>query len=152
MVSASGDTRAQPPSVKAERLEVPSVDLLTLKPGEAGRFEVLVKVEKGFHVHANPASQTTYIATTLSLNPHPDLEWGAPEYPKAQKFRLKGAKDSIDTYGGEFMIRVPVTVKKRAISAEHHLKGLLRYQACSEDTCFLPKKLAIVLPLDIKAK
>lgn len=128
------------------RLELSKVELNNIASGSTGEIVVRFKVESGFHVQANPASQPNLIATELSL-PTKDVSQGVklavPTYPRGVPFRLHSAKREIMTYESEFAIGIPVTIAKNVnLQKLKPIQAKLRYQACDAIRCYFPKTLS----------
>jgi hypothetical protein len=119
-----------------------------LAPMEQKPVQIEVKVLKGFHLQANPASRENLIPTELIFDPSPLLQISSPNYPQGTPFRFSPVGNEILTYSGSFQIgvqisRLPAAAKAGAGSAQKTtlLKGKLRYQACDEKTCLRPSAL-----------
>jgi len=125
---------------------------ILLGPTEQKPVQIEVKVLKGFHLQANPASRENLIPTELILDPSPQLQFSTPNYPKGTPFRFSPVGNEILTYSGSFQIgvqisRLPATAKTATSPAQNPtlktmlVKGKLRYQACDEKTCLRPSAL-----------
>ena len=132
-----------PPFVKIEKTAPVNV-----ARGGSAEASVTVKVNDGFHVQANPASQRQLIATELALEPPAGLETGKPLYPPGKPWKLQGTME-ISTYSGLFPITVPVKAKT-AKAGKYTLPGKLRYQACNETTCFPPQREPVAIEIQVK--
>lgn len=121
------------------------------KPGTEVTAVIQFKIEDGWHVQANPASEPTFIPAVLKLDPAPGLVWSPPVYPAAKEEKVAGLAKPLKVYENSFEITVPLRIGQDA-KLPARLTGVLSYQACKGLTCFPPKRLKVELPVGIKAK
>jgi DsbC/DsbD-like thiol-disulfide interchange protein len=125
-------------------------EALRITPGGRAQARVEVRVKKGFHVQANPASMEYLIPLTLELKPaHGLTSDGEPEYPPGTPHRLEGADGDLMTYAGRIELKVPVTAAADAQPGRHQLMGELRYQACNEVACLRPASAEVALIVEV---
>ena len=145
----------------SSRLLIGDATSKPVKAGETGLVEIPITIEKGFHIQSNPASQKRLIPTTLKFEVQKEGQDGASieraskvkfhkvQYPSPIKFRLKGAKEDIDTYEGEIVLKAPFKADGGAAVGKTLFQGKLRYQACNEHTCYFPKTQTFNVPITI---
>jgi uncharacterized protein len=112
-----------------------------MKPGGAAQYLLSFKVQNGYHVQANPASEEYLIPTTVSLEKADGIVPQTPIYPKPVSFKLQGSDKEIKTYENENTITIPLQADESTIPGEKILKGTIRYQGCDSTTCFPPKTI-----------
>jgi hypothetical protein len=131
-------------------VSIPSTPPVDIAAGGKNEYPLELKILKGYHIQANPASEEFLIAVTPKLQPVDGIKIGQPVYPKGVPFRLKSSKKDISTYENSVVIRIPVeadaTVKKGVIA----LKGTLRYQGCDAELCFPPVNLPFEAKINIQ--
>ena len=104
------------------------------------RLDIVVRIEleRGVHLYAEPASEG-FEAVSVEFSSAQGLAVGEPAYPVPNR-----TVDGEPAYGEAVEIVVPVT-----LSAGRHAQTLVevqvRYQACTEEACFLPKSERLVL-------
>ena len=137
------------PEAKYVKLVKPkAVDVSEQAPGEG---VVSFKVDKGYHVQANPASKPNLIATTLTLTTHPQFDVAVPVYPVGKPWRLPGAEEEVATYEGLVEIRFPIkAIAGAAKPGNTTIEGKLRYQACDAKTCYFPMTIPVSIPILVK--
>jgi uncharacterized protein len=143
-VSASG--MAAP---AAKYLTLNKILPVTIQAGKKAEIKISATVDNGLHVQANPAGAPNLIATTLDIPSKDALQTSAPVYPAGKPHVVSGI-GNVPTYDGTFQITVPLTATADAKSGQVTLDGKLRYQACSEKTCFFPMTIAISVPVTVK--
>jgi len=150
VVSLSTLALAKAPDNKAKYLTLEKIKVVELGKGSSAEAVVEAVVEKGYHVQSNPAAAPNLIPTTLKVDPKPGTQLGQPLYPAGKEHRVQGVPDPITTYDSKFQIKLPVTALADAKTGVVNLEGSLRYQACSEKTCFFPMTVPVSIPVKIK--
>lgn len=100
---------------------------------------VLVEVEKGVHLYADPAPEGFEPLSIEVLAPD-GATLGAPCYPEPH-----GGADGAATYDEAVEIALPVAWATE--QGRGSLDILVRYQACTEQACFLPKLERLLVEL-----
>jgi hypothetical protein len=129
--------RAEAPSPPAPLTIAPPAPLL-VKPGRAAEARIDVRVEEGFYVQANPASEPHLVPLRLDLPGDEAIEVGPVVYPTGRSHRLRGATHDLSVYEGSFALAVPLTARPGAPAGEVRLRGALHYQACNDRVCLRP--------------
>jgi hypothetical protein len=119
-------------------LTVGAVDTVSVAAGDTTWVAIPLKVARGYHVNANPASSEDYIPLEVVLPDTGLIRAGDPVYPKGKVWRLKGTAEDLWVYGGTVEIRVPLIVAREMPAQEVVLKGSVEFQACDDEVCFLP--------------
>ena len=124
----------------------------TVRAGESVTLRVTVSVKPGYHVQANPVLNPALIPLTLTVPATPSASAGKPVYPQAKRMRLLGSDEDLVIYDGTFALEQPVSVSKDSPPGETTLDGSLRYQACDDRHCLLPRTLPVQLKLRVQAR
>jgi uncharacterized protein len=130
-------------------LTVGKIEVKDVHAGDTAQVNIPVTVAKGFHVNANPASSEDYIPLEVTLNDSSGLKLGSPVYPKGKKWRLEGTTEDLLVYSGTMEIRVPVVVSRETEPGAHVVAGLIDYQACNNQVCFMPESRPISITLNV---
>jgi hypothetical protein len=104
---------------------------------DADVLEVSLRVQRGWHVNANPASLETLVPTRLLI------ENAVPRrivYPPGAPFRARFAPEEIRVYQGDVAIRAEFLAGGTAA-----LRARVSVQACSDQECLAPAVLPIRL-------
>lgn len=114
-------------------------DAITVRADKPEEVELRFRVGPNLHINSHTPKDETLIATVLKVD-SPGVKVLAEEYPAGVPFRLNiGAGQTLDTYQGEFRVRLRVEVT-RGVS---EMDGTLRYQACDNASCFPPRVLPV---------
>lgn len=113
------------------------------RAGEAARILIHVKTEPKWHIYGLEQPEGP-ISTSFDLGTGPLKISSKPVIPQGvKKFDANFEKDLV-TYEGEAVFSLPVTIAANA-SGEQTAKLIVKYQACTEGTCDIPKDV----PLDV---
>ena len=123
-----------------------------LRPGEALRFAVRVTLSEGYHVNSHTPSEEYLIPTTLEFLALDGLDAGGLDFPEGAKRKFTFSETELSVYEGSFLIRGSLKAPPDAAPAERRVRLALRYQACTAQRCYPPKKEEIAFPVRIAAK
>jgi DsbC/DsbD-like thiol-disulfide interchange protein len=149
LLAVLGAAPAQAVALEVVSFAVPAN--VELAPGATTRIALRIMVKPGYHVQANPVDNPSLIPITLKVDPLDTIAVGEPLYPAAKRLRLPGDTQDLVVYDGTFVIGLPVTAARNAVSgAALTLKGTLRYQACDDSHCLFPVTLPVALPVTVR--
>jgi hypothetical protein len=97
---------------------------------------ITLRIDPGYHVNANPASNEYLIPTTIAFH------GVAPEriaYPPATPFRPAFADEAIDVYEGTVV--VAASFPMGALDRVHDLGFTVTAQACTKEICLPPNDI-----------
>ncbi len=129
-------------SATANAVEIPA--------GGSAEAVVLVTVQNGYHINANPPTYHYLKATELELAGTDGLSVGFIRYPDPLTKTFDFAEKPLAVYEGETSLRVFLNASKSAKQGKLSLSGKLRIQACDEQVCYPPGSKEIVIPVLIK--
>lgn len=99
---------------------------------------VTLRVDHGFHVNANPASQPYLIPTTLSFIDAAPLKI---TYPPSNPFKPAFSDEPLDVYEGTVVIAA--FFPRGALEKASSLHATVTVQACTDRICLPPADLSI---------
>ena len=125
---------------------------VSLEPVPQGRqFEIaaVAEVAPGYHVQANKVLQDYLIPLTLT----PDLPAGfrvvSAVYPKAQMKKFPFAAQPMAVYEGRFVVRLTLEAAATVPTGPAKIPMTLRFQACNDQLCLPPAKLALSAEFEV---
>ena len=121
----------------------------TVRAGESATLRVTVSIKPGYHVQANPVLNPALKPLLLTVQAPPSIRAGAPVYPQAKRLRLLGSDEDLVIYDGTFVVEQPVSVSKGSRPGETAFEGSLRYQACDDRRCLMPRTLPVQFRLRV---
>lgn len=114
-----------------------------LPAGEKCKFAVVLDVEDGWHVHANPASLDNLIATSVTTVSKLKSKQLDTLYPEGSEIEIEDFSAPVAVYEGEVVIRGEIQAPKDAAGKTDQLEFQIKYQACNEKNCLPPKTLKL---------
>lgn len=122
----------------------------TLAPGESGDVLVRLQIQNGYHVNANPPSQSFLKATEIELKPQEGFSVEFITYPDPLLKTFAFSETPLKVYEGETNLKVRLLADKTAKPGPHNLSATLRVQACDEKVCYAPGALPVTVPVNVK--
>jgi hypothetical protein len=122
----------------------------TLAPGESGDALVHLQIQNGYHVNANPPSQSYLKATEIELKPQENISVEFITYPDPLVRTFAFSETPLKVYEGETNLKLRFLADKTAKPGKHNLSATLRVQACDEKVCYAPGALAVTVPVNVK--
>ncbi len=104
---------------------------------------VTIRVAEGWHVNANPASDTYLVPT--KLEPTDGTELRNPRYPAGHELDLAFTAEPISVYDDEFTLAVETRPKRGRPDGEG-MAIVLTFQACDDRRCLPPVRRTLTVP------
>ena len=97
---------------------------------------ILLEVEEGWHVYANPTKADWQIPTTLKVKAKNGTKLSKTLYPAGEQITVQG--DRISVYEGRVLLFATLQVPSSAAGQEEQLSFEVRYQPCNDSQCLAP--------------
>ncbi len=139
---------AAPPDawLKAEVL----TDRTAVAQGDAFRIAVVLEIDHGYHINANPAATDFLIPTVIQPEPHSAITWGNLTYPVGRRLPVAWAESgSVSVYEGKAVILLEGTATSDAPTGPTTVRLNVSYQGCDANTCYQPKLMLLEKPITI---
>ena len=122
---------------------------LTVKAGRSAVATLKFQLAPGYHTNSNTPSDEYLIPIRLTWEAAP-LEVEAVEYPKGHLEKYGFSDKPLSVYSGVFEITTRLRAPVSAPRGPRTVPAKLRYQACTDTTCYAPKTLTLQVPVDIQ--
>ena len=135
-------------SGRAEVVKVfpPGAPVVAAAPGTV-ELPLRLEIAAGFHINAKKPTLSYLIPTKLKWTSK-DFRLLDVEYPPVERYTFSFAPGkSLKVYQGTVSIRSRFRVPPGTPPGKVMLHGVLRYQACNDNACFPPKKVAVEAPV-----
>ena len=109
-----------------------------IKKGRITRASVVMDIPSGLHVQSSKPLDKFLVATKLDVETPSGMKVGPISYPRALMRKLKFSKGMVAVYEGRAVVRFNVTVPANYSGGSGEIKGKLRFQACTDESCFPP--------------
>lgn len=142
------------PQEKRETVEIVTVDGVLsvdkVQPGSMFFIGLVMKFASGWHANANPAGGDSLIPTEAITPDIPDVTVEETIYPKGDLLEIASLGEApVPVYHDEIVIGIQATLSETAQLGQKMLPLQLRYQACSDETCLLPKTITVDVPIEV---
>lgn len=141
--------------------ETPHLTLTTAVAGEpvapGTRVSLLVDITPKPKMHVYAPQQKEYIPLSITLDPNSALTAQRSVFPKPEKLFFAPLKETQLVYSKPFRIVLnvllaPAVRTARDVSAgELKVTGRIRYQACDDAICYLPKDVPVSWTIRLKS-
>lgn len=118
-----------------------------ISSGNNGEALVMLNIEAGYHVNANPATYPYLIATEVTADNVEGIEVGKAIYPPAKKQKFQFADEPLAVYEDQVEVRLPIKI---AGKGSRSLPLKVRVQACDHEKCFPPATLNTNVSVEVK--
>jgi len=123
------------------------------------RFSLFVDIFPKPTIHVYAPGEKDAIPVALTLTPDESFKVHPPRFPKAEKYFFAPLELTQLVYSKPFRIAQDVTAaltpalreRARATGAALAIKGTLRYQACDDKVCYLPKELELSWTVSLRS-
>jgi DsbC/DsbD-like thiol-disulfide interchange protein len=130
--------------VKAAAAEV------QIPAGESAEAVVRVTIQKGYHINANPATDSYLRATELALQPGDGVSVGFITYPSPITKKFSFSQKPLAVYESEAAIKVMLKAAGSAPKGLHSFAAKLSVQACDDQVCYAPGTIDLSVPVTVK--
>ena len=121
-----------------------------IAPGREFDVAIVLEIQDGWHVNANPVRSDTLKPTAVTLADDHPIRLVRVEYPAGvSKPLAPGREDKVDVYEGTATLRARVRVADDAAPGNAILNFRVRYQPCDDRSCLAPARLDVSLHVDI---
>jgi thiol:disulfide interchange protein DsbD len=120
-----------------------------LRAGGSSRVVVTVTLSPEFHVNSHKPSQDYLIATSIETETTDGLQIGGWKYPEGERRHFAFSEEPILVYEGSFKVEGEIKAPAGLPPSRRNVRLILKYQACTADRCYPPKKepIAIAVPI-----
>ena len=139
---------AQEPAKKPIETAHLSVELSAV-PLAHGKATLALDITPKSKMHVYAPGQDGYIAIALTLVADPGITAAKAKYPAGEKYVMPALNETMLVYDKPFRVTEDVTIKSPAGTSKT-IKGSLRYQACDDQICYLPKTIPVEWTVTVK--
>ena len=117
-----------------------------LPAGGQCRIAMLIDVKEGWHINQNPSHLTP---TKFTMKTKLGTNLTDVVYPKGRKLSLPGQDLPLMIYDGKVILFGTLTVPDDAAGKTEEFELQLKYQACNDEHCGLPKTLKMTGKVEV---
>jgi DsbC/DsbD-like thiol-disulfide interchange protein len=146
----SQQNESEPPRINSVDVVKAIPREATLAKGESGDVLVRLLITNGYHVNANPPSQSYLKATEVELKPQEGISVEFITYPDPLERTFSFSETPLKVYEGETDLKLRLKADKSATTGKHNLSAKLRVQACDDKVCYAPGAIDVTVPVNVK--
>jgi len=146
----SQQNESEPPRINSVDVVKAIPREATLTKGESGDALVRLLITHGYHVNANPPSQSYLKATEIELKPQEGISVEFITYPDPLERTFSFSETPLKVYEGETDLKLRLKADKSATTGKHNLSAKLRVQACDDKVCYAPGAMDVTVPVNVK--
>jgi DsbC/DsbD-like thiol-disulfide interchange protein len=117
--------------------------------GRTVQAAVVIDIPSGYHVNGNKPLGKYAIPTVLKIEAPGGVRVSPVNYPRASLRSFPFSKEQLAVYEGRAVLRFNVTIPANFDAGVTELRARLRYQSCTDDTCFQPETREIKMPIGV---
>jgi thiol:disulfide interchange protein DsbD len=127
------------------------VSLQPVPRGRAFQIAVVANISPGFHINAHQPSEEYLIPTKVTADLSPGVFLVETTYPRGVMRAFRFSKTPLRVYEGSFTVIMKLRANGTAPLGHQKIGLTVGYQACNQDACLPPTKLALTVDLEIAA-
>jgi Disulphide bond corrector protein DsbC len=149
---------AQSSTVSPPATDTPHLKVATLVENRTGaRATLVAEITPKPKMHVYAPGQEAYIPVALKIDSTPLFSSASPKYPQPEKLLLPAVNETALVYTKPFRITDDISFTRDARKLQETsgvitVKGSLKYQACDETICYLPKTVTLEWRVPIAPK
>lgn len=137
-------------SITSQSVVKAQPDRVEILAGGSGEAVVLLTIQSGYHLNANPPTYPYLIATALEIKPGEGVSVGKVTYPPPITGKFAFAEKPLAVYEDQTQLKAELKADKAAQKGNRSLDATLRIQACDDQVCYPPGKIDLQIPVVIK--
>ena len=112
---------------------------------------IVATIRQGFHINTHNPLDRFLIPTEVTFDEREDVIFGPVAYPEPKRKAFSFSTNKVSVYDGKISIFAQAEVRKGVPVENVSVSGVLAYQACDEQSCFMPQSVRFEIPLEIVA-
>src|SRR5579864_1437038 len=149
-LNASAQDSAYPPAASVLQPQA-YVSLQPVPRGHSFEIAVVAKISPGFHINAHVPSEDYLIPTKILADLSPGVFLVETTYPRGVMRAFRFSKTPLRVYEGSFTVLMKLRANGSAPIGPQKIGLTVGYQACNQDACLPPTKVALTADLEIAA-
>ena len=126
---------------------VAALDSTTFVRGSRIGLRVTIQLAPGVHLYGRPLADD-YIPVTLEVAVPETVTVEPIAYPPPQPLRFAWLAEALPSYAGTLTLATALILTEQR--EDLTIGATLRFQACTDDECFIPQRLTFTLPLQFR--
>ncbi|HID28827.1 MAG TPA: hypothetical protein EYP19_02345, partial [Desulfobacterales bacterium] len=120
-----------------------------IHPAESFQIAIVANIKQGFHINSHKPSDEFLIPTVLKLDETRSIAFGPVHYPEPKHALFSFSTNHLSVYDGKISIFCEGKVSEDISLGDTKVSGVLTYQGCDDQRCFMPQSVRFEVPLKI---
>ena len=120
-----------------------------IHPGDAFQVAIAVKIKPGFHINSHQPTNEFLIPTVVEFDERKDITFSPMSYPLPEQKSFSFSTSKMPVYAGDISIFSQGQLSDELSPEDMLLSGVLAYQACNDQSCFMPTSVKFEIPLKV---
>ncbi len=120
-----------------------------IHPGEIFKIAVVLTINGGWHINANPVNDEFLIPTTLTAEENNGFRVLQTSYPQPKTGKFEYSEVELQIYSTDAVLGLAVKADESMALGGHKLKLKVSYQACNDRFCLPPKEIGLEIPVEV---
>jgi len=120
-----------------------------IRPGGSFQVAFAVKIKPGFHINSHQTTDKFLIPTVVKFDKKEGIAFSPMSYPLPEQKSFSFSTSKMPVYSGDILIFSQGQLSKDISPGDMRVSGLLAYQACNDQSCFMPSSVKFEIPLKV---
>lgn len=120
-----------------------------IHPGESFQAAIVAAIRKGFHINSHKPGDKSLMPTVVKFDDRNDIAFSPVRYPEPVLKSFSFSADKLSVYEGRIVILARGKLSEDISLGDAKISGILAYQACNGQCCFMPVSVRFEIPLEV---
>ncbi len=119
----------------------------SIGPGDSFQVAIIANIKPGFHINSHKPTDEYLMPTVVKFDETEGIMFGPVQYPEPQLKSFSFSTSKLSVYEGKAAIFTQSQLSDDISPSDVKVSGVLAYQACDDQRCFMPKTVRFEIPL-----
>ncbi len=115
--------------------------------GETFQVAIVATIKQGFHINSHEPLDRFLVPTVVKFDEREEIVFGPVTYPQPKLKAFSFSTNKVSVYEGKISIFALGELSEDISVEDIKVSGVLAYQACNDQSCFLPGSVKFEIPL-----
>lgn len=120
-----------------------------IHPGEIFRVAIVANIKQGFHINSYKPLGQFLMPTVVKFDETKGIVLGPLSYPVPVLKSFSFSPDKVSVYQGRIVMLTQGKLAENVALGGIKISGRMAYQACDDQSCFLPKSARFEIPFEV---
>ncbi|NVL89618.1 MAG: thioredoxin family protein [Desulfobacterales bacterium] len=120
-----------------------------IHPGGTFQVAIVADIKQGFHINSHKPMNQFLMPTVVRFDERKEIAFGHVRYPESELKSFSFSAEKLSVYKGRIVMLAQGKLSEDISLGDTKASGLLAYQACNDQSCFMPRTVKFEIPLKI---